>query len=255
MYSEEHQRMWAAIVDVIHDRSPARIGLRLNHAGRRGSTRPRHAGSDRPLIAGGWPLLSASAIAYSAEARIPKEMDRADRDAVRQDFIRAATMADKAGFDLLNLFFAHGYLLASFISPLSNRRNDGYGGSLQARMSFPLEVFDAVRAEWPEHKPLCVSISASDLTRRGLRPEEGMAVAKEFKDHGCDLIEVLAGQTVMNDSPSYGRYFLADLSDLVRNLAGVKTMTRGRITKPDEANTILAGGRADLAIMDPPDLM
>jgi anthraniloyl-CoA monooxygenase len=255
MYSEEHGARWTTIVDAIHDRSPARVGLRLNHAGRRGSMRPRHAGSDRPLAAGGWPLLSASPIAYSPEAQIPREMDRADMDAVRGDFVRAATMADAAGFDLLNLFFAHGYLFASFISPLSNRRGDEYGGSLEARMRFPLEVFDAVRAEWPEYKPLCVSVSASDLTNRGLRPEEGMAVAKEFKDHGCDLIEVLAGQSVMNDSPSYGRYFLADLSDLVRNLAGVKTMTRGRITKPDEANTILAGGRADLAIMDPPDLM
>jgi anthraniloyl-CoA monooxygenase len=255
MYSEEHRSRWASIVDAIHDRSPARVGVRLSHAGRRGSTRARHAGSDRPLVAGGWPLLSASAIAYSAGAGIPKEMDRADMDAVRQDFVRAATMADEAGFDLLNLFFAHGYLLASFISPLSNRRRDEYGGSIEARIRFPLEIFDAVRDTWPERKPLCVSISASDLTRRGLQPEEGMAVARAFKDNGCDLIEVLAGQTVMNDSPSYGRYFLADLSDLVRNLAGVKTMTRGRITKPDEANTILAGGRADLAIMDPPDLM
>jgi anthraniloyl-CoA monooxygenase len=255
MYSEEHQTRWAVIVDAIHERSPARVGLRLNHAGRRGSTRPRDAGSDRPMSAGGWSLLSASAIAYSAEGRVPKEMDRADMGAVREDFVRATTMADEAGFDLLNLFFAHGYLLASFISPLSNRRSDEYGGSLEARMRFPLEIFDAVRAAWPEHKPLCVSISASDLTRRGLGPEDGMAVAKAFKDHGCDLIEVLAGQSVVNDSPAYGRYFLADLSDLVRNLAGVKTMTRGRITKPDEANTILAGGRADLAIMDPPDLM
>ena len=122
-------------------------------------------------------------------------------------------------------------------------------------MRFPLEVFDAVRAEWPEEKPLAVSLSASDLTRKGLQPEDGMVVARMFKEHGCDLIEVLAGQSIVNDIPSYSRYFLADLSDLVRNLARVKTMTRGRITKPDEANTILAGGRADLAIMDPPGLL
>lgn len=254
MYSEGHVRDWRRIVDAIHERSFAKAGIRLNHAGRRGSTRPRHEGLDRPLTAGAWLLVSASPIAYSAEAQVPKQMDRADMDRVREEFVRAATMADFAGFDLLNLFFAHGYLMAGFISPLTNLRRDEHGGSLEARMRFPLEVFDAVRAQWPESKPLCVSISASDLTRRGLQPEDGMAVARMLKEHGCDLIEVLAGQSIINDSPSYGRYFLADLSDLVRNLAGVRTMTRGRITKPDEANTILAGGRADLAIMDPPDL-
>ena len=122
-------------------------------------------------------------------------------------------------------------------------------------MRFPLEVLEAVRGAWPEDKPLAVSISAADLTRNGLQPEEGMEVARLFREHGCDLVEVLAGQTIANDKPSYGRYFLTDLSDLVRNLAGIPTMTRGRITKPDEANTILAGGRADLVIMDPPDLL
>ena len=242
-------------MDGVHERSEARVGIRLNHAGRRGATRPRSEGLDRPLAAGAWPLLSASAIAYSGEAAIPKEMDRADMDRVREEFVRAAAMSAEAGFDLLDLYFAHGYLMASFISPLSNRRRDRFGGSLDARMKFPLEVVDAVRAEWPDERPLCVSISASDLTRNGFQPEEGILVARTLKEHGCALIEVLAGQTIVHDSPSYGRYFLADLSDLVRNLAGVKTMTRGRITKPDEANTILAGGRADLAIMDPPDLV
>jgi anthraniloyl-CoA monooxygenase len=255
MYSEAHLKEWTRTVDAIHERSFAKAGIRLSHAGRRGSARPRHEGLDRPLTAGTWPLLSASPIPYSVETQVPKEMDRSDMDRVRDDFVRAAGMSNAAGFDMIDLFFAHGYLMASFISPLTNLRRDGYGGSLDARMRFPLEVFDAVRATWPVQKPICVSISASDLTRSGLQPEEGMAVARIFKEHGCDLIEVLAGQTILNDSPSYNRYFLADLSDLVRNLAGIKTMTRGRITKPDEANTILAGGRADLVIMDPPDLL
>jgi anthraniloyl-CoA monooxygenase len=255
LYSKAHTAQWARVVDTIHERSPAKVGLRLNHGGRRGATRPRREGLDRPLVEGAWPLLSASPIAYAAEAQVPKEMTRAGMDRVRDHFVRAAVTAGQAGFDLLNLYYAHGYLMASFISPLTNHRGDEYGGSLDARMRFPLEVFDAVRAEWPEQKPLCVSISASDLTRRGLQPEDGVAVAKMLKEHGCDLIEVLAGQTIINDSPSYGRYFLADLSDLVRNLAGIKTMTRGRITKPDEANTLLAGGRADLAVMDPPGLL
>lgn len=255
MYLSEHAKRWTSIVDAIHDRSPAAAAIRLNHAGRRGSTRPRGEGLDRPLKEGAWPLLSASSIAYSPEAQVPKEMDRADMERVCDEFIRAAEMSNEAGFDMLDLFFAHGYLLAGFISPLTNHRSDDYGGSLEARMRFPLEVVDAVRAAWPEERPLCVSLSASDLSRRGLQPEEGMAVARMLKEHGCDLIEVLAGQTIIHDSPSYARYFLADLSDLVRNLGGVKTMTRGRITKPDEANTILAGGRADLAIMDPPDLV
>jgi anthraniloyl-CoA monooxygenase len=255
MYSKTHASEWARIVDAIHEQSLAKVGVRLNHAGSRGATRPRSHGLDRPLPEGAWPLLSASPIPYSAEAQVPKEMTRADMDRVRDNFVRAAVTADQAGFDMLNLYFAHGYLMASFISPLTNHRRDEFGGSLDARMKFPLEVFDAVRAEWPEAKPLCVSISASDLTRKGLQPQEGVAVARMLKEHGCDLIEVLAGQTVINDTPAYGRYFLADLSDLVRNLAGIKTMTRGRITKPDEANTLLAGGRADLAIMDPPGLL
>ncbi|MDP9227102.1 MAG: FAD-dependent monooxygenase [Actinomycetota bacterium] len=255
MYSEDHVREWKRVVDAIHERSFSKAGICLNHAGRRGSARPREEGLDRPLKVGAWPLMSASAIAYSAEAQVPKEMDRDDMLQVRSDFVRAAAMSNEAGFDILNLFFAHGYLVASFISPLTNRRKDEYGGSLNARMKFPLELFDAVRTEWPSHKPLAVSISASDLTRTGLQPEDGMVVARMFKEHGCDVIEVLAGQTIIHDTPSYGRYFLTDLSDLIRNLAGIKTMTRGRITKPDEANTILAGGRADLAVMDPPGLL
>jgi anthraniloyl-CoA monooxygenase len=252
MYSEEHAAAWAQIVEAIHEGSLAKAGMRLNHAGRRGSTRPRDEGLDRPLTGGAWSLVSASRIAYSAEAQMPREMDRSDMDRVLADFVSATAKSDEAGFDMLDLFFAHGYLMASFISPLTNRREDDYGGSLETRMRFPLEVFDAVQDTWPDHKPLCVSISASDLTRRGLQPEDGIAIARLLKEHGCDLIEVLAGQTIINDRPSYSRYFLTDLSDLVRNLAGVKTMTRGRITKPDEANTILAGGRADLVIMDPP---
>lgn len=255
MYTEGHAAAWKRIVDAVHTGSSAKIAIRLMHAGRRGSTRSRWEGLDRPLTEGGWPLVSASPIAYSPEARVPREMDHADMERVRDEFVQATRRSDEAGFDMLNLYFAHGYLIASFISPLTNRRDDGFGGSIENRMRFPLEVLDAVRSEWPDEKPLCVSISATDWTRRGLKPEDGVVIANMLKDHGCDLIEVLAGQTVVNDNPSYSRYFLTDLSDLIRNLANARTMTRGRITKSDEANTILAGGRADMVIIDPPELL
>jgi anthraniloyl-CoA monooxygenase len=255
MYRDDHVAAWARIVDEVHQRSSARIALRLNHAGRRGATRPSWRGLDRPLSDDGWPLMSASAIPYSPEASVPKEMDLADMEQVRGDFVKATGMAEDAGFDMLELHYAHGYLIGSFISPLSNRRTDEYGGSVENRMRFPLEVLDAVRSRWPTQKPLCVSISATDWARRGLKPNDAVEIAAMLKDHGCDLIEVLAGQTIINDSPSYGQYFLTDLSDLVRNLVDVRTMTRGRITKSDQANTILAAGRADVAIMDPPELL
>lgn len=255
MYRVDHLDAWRKIVEAVHERSTAKIALRVNHAGRRGATRARGGGLDRPLAKDAWPLLSASPIPYSREAQIPKEMDGDDMNLVRDEFSQAARMANDAGFDMLDVYFGHGYLLGSFISPLTNRRRDEYGGSVEDRMRFPLEVLDAVRAEWPADKPLVVSISATDWARGGSTPEDAVAIAQMLKEHGCDVVEVLAGQTVLNDSPSYGTYFLTDLSDLLRNLANVRTMTRGRITKSDEANSILAAGRGDLVIMDPPEML
>ena len=224
----------------------------MNHAGRRGSTRPRTEGLDRPLKQGNWPLLSASPLPYTSQSQIPKEIDCAGMDQVRNDFLRSTRLAQQANFDLLQLNFAHGYLLASFLSPLTNQRGDEYGGTLEQRMRFPLEVFDAVRALWPEDKPICVALSATDCVKGGFTIEDAVTVAAALKAHGCDLIEVQAGQTTPDGEPAYGRGFLTLLSDRVRNEAGISTMVGGYLTTSNEVNTILAAGRADLCIMNVP---
>jgi anthraniloyl-CoA monooxygenase len=252
IYSAAHAAEWKAVVDQVHTSSLAKIALRLGHAGRRGSTRPRGAGLDWPLSAGNWPLVSASPLPYDRGSQVPKEMDRADMEKVRDNFAGAARMATGAGFDMHHLDVAHGYLLASFLSPLTNRRRDDFGGSLENRMRFPLEVFDAVRAAWPQEKPLSVCLLGSDWVAGGFDIDDAAAVAGKLKDHGCDLVELVAGQTTPETRPSYGRYFLTPFSDQVRNTAGIRTMTRGNITSADEINTIVAAGRADLCVLDPP---
>jgi anthraniloyl-CoA monooxygenase len=194
--------------------------------------------------------MSASAIPYAPWSQVPKEMDRADMDRVRDQFVQAARLADEAGFDLLQLHFAHGYLIASFLSPLTNKRNDEYGGERENRMRYPLEVFDAVRAAWPEEKPISVALSATDYVKGGFDVDDAVAVARVLKEHGCDLIEVLAGQTTVDGEAPYGRGFLTPLSDRIRNEAGIPTMVGGFLTTSNEANTILAAGRADLCIME-----
>jgi len=181
-------------------------------------------------------------------------MDRAGMERVREDFVRAAKMAHEAGFDLLQLHFAHGYLLASFISPLTNVRNDEYGGDLEQRLRFPLEVFDAVRAAWPQDKPISAALSATDCARGGLDVDDAVIIARILKTHGCDIIAVLAGQTTVDSEPAYGRGFLTPFSDRIRNEAAIPTMVGGYLTTSDEVNTILAAGRADLCIIDPPQL-
>jgi anthraniloyl-CoA monooxygenase len=254
IYDTSHVEAWKRILEFIHARSPAKVGMQLNHAGRRGSTRPRAEGLDRPLRHDNWPLLSASRIPYTPHSQVPKEMNRADMDRVRNDFVQAAQKAHEAGFDLLQLHFAHGYLLASFISPLTNLRNDEYGGDLEHRMRFPLEVFDAVRAAWPQDRPISVAISATDCVKGGLDADDAVIVARMLKDHGCDIIAVVAGQTTVDSEPAYGRGFLTPFSDRIRNEAGIPTVVGGYLTTSDEVNTILAAGRADLCIMDPPQL-
>lgn len=249
MYDEAQGRVWKELVAQVHAVRGARIGVQLGHAGRRGSTRPRSEGLDRPLKAG-WPLIAASPIPYTPLGQVPREMDRADMDRVVEHFVRAANMAGEAAFDLLQLNMAHGYLLASFLSPLTNQRADEYGGSLENRARYPLEVLDAVRAAWPEDKPLSVAISATDYVKGGFEVEDAVELARMLKAHGCDLVHVMAGQTTPEAEPPYAKGFLTPLSDRVRNEAGVATMVGGYLTTSNEANTILAAGKADLCVME-----
>ena len=254
LYETEHQAAWTRIVEAVHAHSSASIAIQLAHAGRRGSTRPRTQGLDRPLHEGNWPLLSASPIPYTPMSQTPKAMERAEMERVREEFVRAASMADVANFDLLQLHFAHGYLLASFISPLTNQRTDEYGGEIEQRMRFPLEVFKAVRAIWPSDKPLSVALSLSDYKKDGLSIEEAVTVAQLLQEHGCDMIEVLASQTTVDSELTYKRGFLTSLSDQVRNKAGIPTMIGGYLTTHNEINTIIAAERADLCILEVPRL-
>ncbi len=249
--TEQQAETWTLALQSLTPISTAKSGIELNHAGRRGATRPRSQGVDRPLSEGAWPLLSASALPYMPSSQVPKAMERADMERVRDDFVRAAQYAEQAGFDMLQLNCAHGYLLASFLSPLTNQRSDEYGGSLENRLRFPLEVLDAVRAAWPQAKPLSVALIASDCVKGGYDIEDAIAVAKVLKEHGCDLITIQAGQSTPAGEPSYGRGFLTNYSDRIRNEAGIPTMVGGYLTTSDEVNTILAAGRGDLCIMIP----
>jgi anthraniloyl-CoA monooxygenase len=176
-------------------------------------------------------------------------MTRADMDRVKADFVRAAKLAERAGFDMIELHMAHGYLLASFLSPLTNRRADGYGGALENRLRYPLEVFDAVRAVWPAAKPISVRISASDWKEGGTTPDDAVGIAKALKAHGCDIVDVSTGQTVDDDAPVYGRLYQTPFADRIRHEAGIPTMTVGAISTWADANTILAAGRADLCVL------
>jgi anthraniloyl-CoA monooxygenase len=249
MYRPEHAETWNEIVNDVHGRGAA-IGLRLGHAGRRGATRPRNEGLDRPLKQGGWTILSASPIPYSSKSPVPRQMDRTDMDGVTAEFVEAAGRAQDAGFDLLQLSMAHGYLLASFLSPLSNTRTDEYGGSLENRLRFPLEIVDAVRAAWPPDRPLSVALNATDWAHAGFEVDDAIVAAEAMRDHGCDLIEVLAGYTTPRMRPRYGPAFLAPLADRVRNEAAIATLVGGGITTTGLANTVLAAGRADLCVLD-----
>jgi anthraniloyl-CoA monooxygenase len=251
LYTPEQGAAWGRMVAAVHG-TGAKIGLVLNHAGRRGATRPRSEGLDRPLRAGGWPLLAPSALPYTPPSQVPGAMNQADRDAVGAAFVRAAEWGREAGFDLLQLHMAHGYLLGSFLSPLTNQRTDEYGGDLEARLRWPLAVFDAVRAAWPADRPLAVALTATDSVRGGAGVDDALAVARTLKAHGCDLITVLAGHTVPDAEMPYGRGFLTPLSDRLRNEAGLPTLVGGYLTTQNEVNTIIAAARADLCVMEWP---
>ena len=251
LYRPEHMQQWAHLVDQVHQTTSAKVGVVLVHAGRRGATRPRHEGLDRPLRDGGWMQLSASPLPYTAASQVPKEMDEADLRQVREEFVCAARRAHEAGFDLLLLHMAHGYLLASFLSPLTNRRRDGYGGSLANRMRFPLEVFAAVRQVWPESKPLGAAIPATDFVMGGWQVRDATVLAHALRRSKCDLLLILAGQTTIEAQPEYGPAFLTSYCDRIRNEVHLPVMATGYLTLADQANTLLAAGRADLAVLNP----
>ncbi|HET7419193.1 MAG TPA: bifunctional salicylyl-CoA 5-hydroxylase/oxidoreductase [Candidatus Dormibacteraeota bacterium] len=249
MYRPEHEAAFKRLVDFVHESTPARIGIQLGHSGRKGSTRVMWEGMDEPLEAGNWDLLAPSPLPYLSVSQVPREMTGADMDAVRDEFVESTRMAARAGFDLLELHCAHGYLLASFISPLTNRRRDEFGGSLENRLRYPLEVFDAVRAEWPSGRPMTVRLSATDWYEGGLTPEESVAAARAFAAHGADAIDVSTGQTVADEQPSFGRSYQTPYSDRIRNQTGVKTIAVGAISGWDDVNTIILAGRADLCAL------
>ena len=236
-------------VECLHQ-AGSRVALQLGHAGRRGSMRPHSQGIDRPLRRGGWRLMAASAIAYTPHSALPKEMTPRDISHAVKVFASAAQAAAGCWLDVLELNFAHGYLLAGFISPLTNRRNDAYGGSLEKRMRFPLEVLDAVRATW--ERPLLVRISASDWADGGTDLDESVAIATLLKAHGCDLVHVVMGQTIWESRPDYRRLFGVPASDRIRNEAGIPTIATGNVRTADDVNTILAAGRADLCVLELP---
>jgi anthraniloyl-CoA monooxygenase len=254
MWSDAQEAAWRRIVDFCHTQSDARLCLQLGHAGRKGATRLMWEGSDEPLDEGAWPIVSASPIPYLPESQVPAELDRVGMDRVVAQFVAATVRAERAGFDMVELHCAHGYLLASFISPLTNRRTDAYGGPLTNRLRFPLEVFAAMRAAWPAAKPMAVRISATDWAPDGLSADESVEVARAFVAEGCDLVDVSGGQTVPWQSPVYGRMHQTPFSDRIRNEARCATMAVGNITTADQVNTILAAGRADLVAMGRPHL-
>ncbi len=249
LYKPEHAAAWRRIVEFVHRHTAAKIAVQLGHAGRKASTQRLWEADNEPLPEGNWPIIGPSAIPYFPYSQMPKEMHRREMDAVVADFVRATRLAIEAGFDLLEIHAAHGYLLASFISPLTNRRTDEYGGTLESRMRFPLEVFDAVRAEWPQGKPMSVRISAVDWYPGGHEPDDAVRVAGMLKAHGCDIVDVSAGQTVPDQRPVYGRLFQTPFADRIRHEVGIATMAVGNISSYADVNTILAAGRADLCLL------
>ena len=254
LWSDEQEEAWARIVGFVHGHGEARMCLQLGHAGRKGATRLMWEGMDRPLAEGAWPIVSASPLAYHPESQVPRALNRAGMDRVRDEFVAAARRGDRAGFDMLELHCAHGYLLASFLSPLTNRREDDHGGPLENRLRFPLEVFAALRDAWPEPKPMSVRLSATDWQEGGITGEESVAIARAFADAGVDLVDVSTGQTTPEARPVFGRMFQTSFADRIRNEAEVATMAVGSITTADQMNTILAAGRADLVALGRPHL-
>ena len=254
MYLEGHVAAWKRIVHFVHEQSAAKICLQLGHSGPKGSTKLMWEGIDEPLESGNWPVVGPSAIPYAPVNQTPRELTRAEMDEIKDAFVRATHMGLEAGFDMLELHCAHGYLLSSFITPLLNRRTDEYGGSLENRLRYPLEIFAAMRAVWPKDRPMSVRISATDWVDGGVSGADAVEIARAFKAAGADLIDVSTGQTSPDAKPVYGRMFQTPYADRIRNEIGIKTMAVGNITDADQVNAILAAGRADLVALGRPHL-
>ena len=254
MYTEVHEDTWRRIVDFIHENSRAAVCLQLGHSGRKGSTRLMWEGMDEPLQSGNWEVIGPSPVPDSAGTQIPRPMTRDDMDRVKEQFVNAVRSGLAAGFDMIELHCAHGYLLSSFLTPLSNRRQDEYGGTLENRLRYPLEVFTAMRAAWPDEKPMSVRISATDWVVGGITEGEAVGIARAFVGAGADIIHVSAGQTSPDARPVYGRMFQTPFSDMIRNEARVATIAVGNISDPDQVNSIIMAGRADLCALARPHL-
>ncbi|WP_284976256.1 bifunctional salicylyl-CoA 5-hydroxylase/oxidoreductase [Arthrobacter sp. efr-133-TYG-104] len=250
LYTDAQRDSWKEIVDFVHSRSTAKIGAQLGHSGRKGSTKLMWEGIDQPLESGNWTAVAPSALPYGPGNQTPVELDRAGMDAIKAEFVAATVRAGQAGFDLLEIHAAHGYLLSSFLSPVSNKRTDEYGGSLENRLRFPLEVFDAVRAAWPANKPLTVRISATDWIEGGNTSDDSVAIAKAFVEHGAAGLDVSTGQVAKEEKPAYGRSYQTPFADRIRQEvaapAGVAVIAVGAISSYDDVNSILLAGRADL---------
>jgi anthraniloyl-CoA monooxygenase len=254
-YKPEHEVAWKRLVDFVHRETQAKICAQIGHSGAKGSTQLGWEEDNAPLKSGNWQVMAASAVPWSEKNQMPKAMTRADMDMVRDQFVASAEMADRCGFDMLEIHAAHGYLLSSFITPLTNRRTDEYGGSLENRMRYPLEIFHAVREAWPLHKPISMRISANDWVGiEGVTPADAVEIARMLSAAGVDICDVSAGQTSILAKPVYGRMFQTPFSDRIRNETGMATMAVGNIYEPDHVNSILMAGRADLVCLARPHL-
>ncbi|MCW5252907.1 bifunctional salicylyl-CoA 5-hydroxylase/oxidoreductase [Streptomyces sp. SHP 1-2] len=255
LYTEHQGRAWRRITRFVHENAPGTaIGVQLGHSGRKGSTRRMWEGMDEPLPEGNWPLSAASPLPYRPGGAVPRELTRAGLTAIRERFTEAAARAARAGFDLLELHCAHGYLLSGFLSPLTNHRTDAYGGSPERRLRFPLEVFDAVREVWPGDRPMTVRVSATDWAEGGIRAEDAVAVARAFAAHGADAIDVSTGQVVSDERPEFGRSYQTPYADRIRAEAGVPVIAVGAISSWDDVNSLILAGRADLCALGRPHL-
>ena len=255
IWNDTQTRAWGEIVEFVHGHTEARIGLQLGHSGRKGATKLMWEGDNVPLEEGEWGIVSASPIRYRPDSQVPREASDVDLVTIKAQHVEAAQRGDAIDFDWLELHFAHGYFLSSFLSPLTNQRSDEFGGSLENRMRYPLEVFDAVRAVWPEAKPMSVRFSATDWVDGGFDGDDAVVFARELKVHGCDLIDVSTGQTTIHARPDYGRLYQTPYSDRIRHEAGIATMTVGAVSSIDDIHNILVAGRADLVVMARPHLV
>lgn len=255
LWDDTQEAAWERIVQFVHRETRAKIGLQLGHSGRKGSTKRMWEGDTDPLDEGNWDLISSSPIPYRPDSQTPREMTRRDMDEVRDQFVASAERGARCGFDLLELHYAHGYLMSSFLTPLANQRDDRYGGSLANRMRFPLEVLEAVREVWPADRPISVRISATDWVPGGFDGDDAVNLARALQEHGCDIVDVSTGQTSVDAQPEYGRLYQTPFSDRIRHEVGMPTMTVGAVSSIDDVHNILVAGRADLCVLARPHLV